>query len=60
MIPVKIYGSNRLNDIFAFIDNGANVSMLETEVAHKLGIHGRNGGLDMQWINQQVSRFASQ
>lgn len=60
IIPIRLYGPHGCEDIYAFIDDGANVSMVDTETAHRLGIFGREETLDIQWINQQVSRERSE
>ncbi|XP_075157654.1 uncharacterized protein LOC142230919 [Haematobia irritans] len=56
IIPVRLYGSNRTVEIYAFIDDGANVSMIDEEVKNLLGLKGKKDVLEIQWINRQVSR----
>lgn len=60
IIPVKLYGPRKTETIYAFIDDGANVSMIDAEIIRNLGITGQKDVLELQWIDKQVSREQTQ
>lgn len=52
--PVKIYGPSGILEIYALFDEGSTVSLMETEMAKRIGIHGRNEPFCMQWASEIV------
>ena len=38
---------------YAFIDDGANMSMMVQDFAHKLGLRGTHTHLELQWLNDR-------
>ncbi|XP_058979028.1 uncharacterized protein LOC131802654 isoform X1 [Musca domestica] len=53
ILPVTLYGTHKQITTYAFIDDGANVSMLDEDVARELGVHGKPEILKIQWLNNQ-------
>ncbi|XP_075163102.1 uncharacterized protein LOC142235727 [Haematobia irritans] len=60
VIPVRVFGPTTSEIIYAFIDDGANVSMIDEQVARRLEITGQKDTLELQWINNHVSREETQ
>ena len=52
IVPVKIYGKNKVIFTYAFVDDGANVSMLDNNIARDLDLHGKRETLSLQWLNE--------
>ncbi|XP_073835482.1 uncharacterized protein isoform X3 [Musca autumnalis] len=46
LLPVTLYGKHKNITVYAFVDDGANVSMLHTDV-----LHGEDEYLELQWLN---------
>ncbi|XP_055590060.1 uncharacterized protein LOC129742213 [Uranotaenia lowii] len=55
ILPVTVYQGQRSIDTFAFVDEGSALSMMDTELADKLGLRGRKQPLCLTWT-AQVSR----
>ncbi|XP_036336317.1 uncharacterized protein LOC118746581 [Rhagoletis pomonella] len=53
ILPVKLYGRDNVISTYAFVDDGANVSMIDRDLALKLGIRGKAEILELQWLNEQ-------
>ncbi|XP_061401701.1 uncharacterized protein LOC133337495 isoform X2 [Musca vetustissima] len=53
ILPVTLYGTHKQITTYVFIDDGANVSMLDEDVARELGEHGKPEILEIQWLNNQ-------
>ena len=51
IIPVTLYNAEKSVSIYAFIDDGANATMLDWEIAKQLGLHGKVDTLKLQWLN---------
>ncbi|XP_062558149.1 uncharacterized protein LOC134223027 [Armigeres subalbatus] len=49
IIPVVLYGIKKSVTIFAFIDEGSQITMLEEKVAKELGVTGPIRPLTLQW-----------
>ncbi|XP_058828571.1 uncharacterized protein LOC131688382 [Topomyia yanbarensis] len=49
MIPVVLYGQERAITIFAFIDEGSSLTLLEKTVAEQLGVTGQSEPLTLRW-----------
>ncbi|XP_075151870.1 uncharacterized protein LOC142225895 [Haematobia irritans] len=52
ILPIKLHGQHKTITTYAFIDDGANVSMLDKEIARELGIRGEQEYLELQWLNK--------
>ncbi|XP_075147406.1 uncharacterized protein LOC142221535 [Haematobia irritans] len=52
ILPIKLHGQHKTISTYAFIDDGANVSMLDKEIARELGIRGEQEYLELQWLNK--------
>ncbi|XP_059224765.1 uncharacterized protein LOC131997912 [Stomoxys calcitrans] len=51
ILPITLYGQHKTISTYAFIDDGANVSMLDLEIARELELHGEPEHLELQWLN---------
>ncbi|XP_055590700.1 uncharacterized protein LOC129742784 [Uranotaenia lowii] len=51
IIPIVLYNGNSSVDTFAFIDEGSSLTMIETELADKLGLNGRKQPLCLKWTS---------
>ncbi|XP_055643357.1 uncharacterized protein LOC129779730 [Toxorhynchites rutilus septentrionalis] len=49
IIPVTLYGNNCQVDIYAFVDEGSQITLLEDAVAKQLGLNGTSEPLSLQW-----------
>ncbi|XP_062716624.1 uncharacterized protein LOC134292014 [Aedes albopictus] len=49
VLPVVLYGKEKSVTIFAFVDEGSQVTMLEEKVAKELGVTGPRKPLTLQW-----------
>ncbi|XP_075150828.1 uncharacterized protein LOC142224935 [Haematobia irritans] len=56
VVPVHLYANNRKVTTYAFVDDGANATIIDKEIATMLGIKGKTDSLHIQWLNQQTSR----
>ncbi|XP_058467108.1 uncharacterized protein LOC131440034 [Malaya genurostris] len=54
IIPVMLYGRDAGRTIFAFIDEGSSVSLLEENVAKTLGVKGETEPLTLQWTGNMT------
>ncbi|XP_055590680.1 uncharacterized protein LOC129742764 [Uranotaenia lowii] len=52
IVPVTVHQGERSIDTFAFVDEGSSVSMLNTDLADKLGLQGRKKPLCITWTSQ--------
>ncbi|XP_053968687.1 uncharacterized protein LOC128870108 [Anastrepha ludens] len=60
-LPVKLKGPKGEINIFAFIDEGAKISLLEENIANVLGLKGKSNLLRLKWIgNQSMSEQSRQ
>ena len=50
ILPFTLYGENCHMDIYALFDDGSSITMLDRDVADKIGIRGKNIPLDIQWF----------
>ncbi|XP_073813433.1 uncharacterized protein [Musca autumnalis] len=60
MIPIKLYGPKKCISTYAFIDDGADATMLEWELGKQIGLQGRKGNLRLQWLNGHCSSQQSE
>ncbi|XP_058448717.1 uncharacterized protein LOC131428686 [Malaya genurostris] len=49
ILPVTLYGKTKKLDIFAFVDEGSQLTLLEAEIANQLSIDGPIEPLSLQW-----------
>lgn len=49
IVPVRIYFNGQSMQIFAYLDDGSNLTTIELTVAKKIGIHGTNESLCIKW-----------
>ncbi|XP_036340502.1 uncharacterized protein LOC118749827, partial [Rhagoletis pomonella] len=55
ILPIKLYGRGKVITTYAFVDDGANVSMIDQDLAMALGIRGKAEILELQWLNEQTN-----
>ncbi|XP_036329753.1 uncharacterized protein LOC118741883 [Rhagoletis pomonella] len=58
-LPVKLHGPKGSMQIIAFIDDGAKVTLLEEEIANKIGLTGRRDLLHLKWFDDQTTSEVS-
>ncbi|XP_055585093.1 uncharacterized protein LOC129737947 [Uranotaenia lowii] len=51
IIPVKLYGKNRTLDVYAFLDDGSDITLIDESVADELELDGIRKPLCLQWTN---------
>ncbi|XP_065077675.1 uncharacterized protein LOC135700932 [Ochlerotatus camptorhynchus] len=49
ILPVTLYGKQSQVNVFAFVDEGSQISLLDVAVAEQLGVTGPTGTLNLQW-----------
>ena len=59
ILPIFIYINGKAHKTYAFIDDGANVSMIDREFADSLGLQGKRESLELQWLNDKRIREES-
>lgn len=60
IIPVRLYGSETQIDAYGFVDDGANVSMVDSNITRALGLQGETNKLELQWLNDHHSRLLTE
>ncbi|XP_055591417.1 uncharacterized protein LOC129743407 [Uranotaenia lowii] len=61
VVPVTLHNGENQIDVLAFLDDGSSLSLLEANVASKIGIQGIHQPLEMTWTsNVTRSETASQ
>ncbi|XP_037809650.1 uncharacterized protein LOC119602292 isoform X1 [Lucilia sericata] len=55
IIPIKLYNNGKEVSIYAFIDDGANATILDWDIARQLDLHGTTDTLKLQWLNGRSS-----
>lgn len=55
IIPIKLYGPKKSISTYAFIDDGADATMLEWDVGKQIGLKGNQDKLKLQWLNGHCS-----
>ena len=53
ILPIHIHVNGKSHKTYAFFDDGANVSMMDKDFAHELGLHGTTTRLELQWLNDR-------
>jgi len=51
LLPVKLQGPNGELQIHALFDEGSSVTLLDSTVAHQLGLNGHRDPLQLTWVN---------
>ncbi|XP_036335296.1 uncharacterized protein LOC118745753 isoform X2 [Rhagoletis pomonella] len=52
-VPVSLFGPNGKEEVYAMVDEGSAISLLEDSVATRLGLKGRKQPLTLQWSGQR-------
>lgn len=58
-LPVKLRGPKGSIEILAFMDDGSKISLLEEEVANKIGLKGLTNHLRLGWIGGKTTNEVS-
>lgn len=56
VLPVTLYGENCRMNIYALFDDGSSITMLDREIADKIGVRGKNSSLNIQWFGGRSAR----
>ncbi|XP_062541825.1 uncharacterized protein LOC134209813 [Armigeres subalbatus] len=48
---VKVCGPNGIEEVFALFDEGSSLSMMDADVATRIGLHGRTSTVNYRWTN---------
>ncbi|XP_017468539.1 PREDICTED: uncharacterized protein LOC108360659 [Rhagoletis zephyria] len=61
ILPVRLYANGRVISTFALFDDGSAISMMNSELAGRLGLKGQKENLTLQWfggttVTEQSSR----
>ncbi|XP_036340234.1 uncharacterized protein LOC118749538 [Rhagoletis pomonella] len=51
MLPINIYGPNGKYEILAMFDEGSAITILEEDIARKIGVRGQSHPLTLQWYD---------
>ncbi|XP_036334843.1 uncharacterized protein LOC118745501 [Rhagoletis pomonella] len=54
-VPVSLFGPNGRADVFAMVDEGSAISLIEDNVASRLGLKSRRQPLTLQWYGQKCT-----
>ncbi|XP_036346995.1 uncharacterized protein LOC118756332 isoform X1 [Rhagoletis pomonella] len=54
-VPVSLFGPNGKEDVYAMVDEGSAISLLDDSVATRLGLKGRKQPLTLQWYGQKCT-----
>ncbi|XP_017472746.1 PREDICTED: uncharacterized protein LOC108363754 [Rhagoletis zephyria] len=49
IVPIRLYSKNKVMDIYAFLDEGSSVTLIEKNIFDQLGIKGEHGPLCLRW-----------
>lgn len=49
IVPVKLFFNGKSLKIYAYLDDGSNVTTIELSIAHKLGLYGTKESLCVKW-----------
>ncbi|XP_055605529.1 uncharacterized protein LOC129753709 [Uranotaenia lowii] len=59
IVPVTLHGNGRSVSAYAFLDDGSNVTLVEDEIAEKLGLEGDDHDLCLQWTSSVTRNESS-
>ena len=59
IMPVILYGPNGRMELYAMLDEGSSLSLLEESVAKQLGLKGNPMPLQLQWYGEQIHNEVS-
>ena len=54
IVPVTLYNGNANTDTFAFLDEGSSLTLVQEDLANKLGINGAPERLCLKWTSDMV------
>ncbi|XP_058977373.1 uncharacterized protein LOC131802044 [Musca domestica] len=56
VLPVTLYGNNCSMEVYALFDDGSSITMMDSDIAEKIGIRGKNTSLNVQWFGGRSAR----
>ncbi|XP_061398464.1 uncharacterized protein LOC133334184 [Musca vetustissima] len=56
VLPVTLHGDNCSLEIYALFDDGSSITMLDRDIADKIGVRGKNTSLNVQWFGGRSAR----
>ncbi|XP_062710760.1 uncharacterized protein LOC134288863 [Aedes albopictus] len=59
ILPVTLYAKDRRVNVFAFVDEGSQISLLDVAVAEQLGVTGPASTLSLQWTGNVTREEAN-
>ena len=54
IVPVKLHGPNTILEIFASLDEGSSLTLIEEELANDLNLTGTSTSLCLKWTGDMV------
>ncbi|XP_073845830.1 uncharacterized protein isoform X1 [Musca autumnalis] len=56
VLPVTLYGNNCRMDVYALFDDGSSITMMDKDIAEKIGVRGKSCSLNIQWFGGRSAR----
>ncbi|XP_073819921.1 uncharacterized protein [Musca autumnalis] len=56
VLPVTLYGDNCSLELYALFDDGSSITMMDRDIAEKIGVRGKNTSLNIQWFGGRSAR----
>ncbi|XP_073824972.1 uncharacterized protein isoform X1 [Musca autumnalis] len=56
VLPVTLYGNNCRMDVYALFDDGSSITMMDKDIAEKIGIRGKSCSLNIQWFGGRSAK----
>ena len=53
VLPITLIGVNCQLDVYALFDDGSSVTMIDRDLAEKLGVRGKPTNLNMNWFGDR-------
>lgn len=60
ILPVRLFGNNKIIDTYALLDEGSAITMLDADMANDLNIYGPKNTLELQWFGNKCASEESQ
>lgn len=56
VLPVTLFGNNCRMDVYALFDDGSSISMMDKDIAERIGVRGKSCSLNIQWFGGRSAR----
>jgi len=56
ILPVTLYGRNKQVDIYAVLDEGSSVTLIDDDIIQSLNLKGKSRQLNVQWFGGKSAR----